>query len=593
MTHTTQTYADFLASTKVAAEATLARITGRVHVINIHTRGTSASILRTSATTFDMTYPAAPLHGRLTRADADLFTAFWIHEVCGHAVQTDFGAWDRAVKAGLANITNALEDVRIERDIDAKAYAVNGRRGLERLMSHMTAKALANGWKTDDMKQMPWALAIWGRAIGLGYNIADLPDLGASGLPSHVIKAMRKAIEATMRAPEGPKGTARVLAIAKRFAKDVTQGQDGESQDGQGQDGESQDGQGQDGEGQDGEGQDGEGQDGEGQGQGAAFDSQTESAEMDVSSIADRIKRRTPSGDPAGDYTDPNADMERKYGDAIRDWIAEQVHGGERMTDSDFIGGLGSGAYGKAYATARALLPRAARLRNDLRAIVKAPERVSRDRGHVIGRFDRRSISRAMAGATNVCTRREVDEAEETAVLVLWDQSGSMGDRCGAKHAPCTYAATLCIHIAEAIESAGAPVAVYGFGGRKLDVMKGWGQRMQTRRPAFGWGAGNCPGGTPLVPATREATTRMQRFPAPRRLILTLTDGTISSVEVAAVRAIQLIGAAHGIEYAGIGIGKGIDVSPLYDICQNVENPADLARDGLATLRRAIEAGRR
>ena len=67
------------------------------------------------AASVTMSLPSFAPDTRMTRAEADEIVGFIAHETC-HVRHTDMRAWKRAVKAGdlIRNLTNAIEDVRIE-----------------------------------------------------------------------------------------------------------------------------------------------------------------------------------------------------------------------------------------------------------------------------------------------------------------------------------------------------------------------------------------------------------------------------------------------------------------------------------------------
>ncbi|MDX7569127.1 hypothetical protein SJ550_27025, partial [Serratia marcescens] len=76
-----------------------------------------------------------------TKKEVERLTGYWLHEVLGHAVQTDFEVWDVAVTLGLSQELNAIEDVRIERGIVNAGKYPNAKHYLESLVESIAYKA--------------------------------------------------------------------------------------------------------------------------------------------------------------------------------------------------------------------------------------------------------------------------------------------------------------------------------------------------------------------------------------------------------------------------------------------------------------------
>jgi len=148
----------------------------------------------------------------------------------------------------------------------------------------------------------------------------------------------------------------------------------------------------------------------------------------------------------------------------------------------------------------------------------------------------------------------------------------------------------MALHLAEAIEAARGKVCIAGFWGEQnnvtLAIAKGFADKFDGARLAnFG-----IQGSTPLAASLLAAADLLREVHADRKIILALTDGSCDLGPAAVTAAVGMV-AKRGVECAGIGLG--VDVDYAFPVAVRVNDASHLATEGLATLARAIEAGRR
>jgi cobalamin biosynthesis protein CobT len=227
----------------------------------------------------------------------------------------------------------------------------------------------------------------------------------------------------------------------------------------------------------------------------------------------------------------------------------------------------------------RHTVPHPARLRDQIRRMVKSQERHGRDRYRTTGRMDRRALCRMAVEAPNVFTRRRMTPGVDTAVLLLLDGSGSMTSLAMP---------TLCLalHLTEAIDAVRGKSAVAVFHGdenrAQLSMLKEFGEAFDARKLAYYTATTS----TPLSVAILDGARLLAETPADRRILLVLTDGGCDLGQDC-VKAAVAMATRRGIETAGIGIDT--DVSYAFPINACVRDIATLATQGLTTLVTALE----
>jgi len=129
---------------------------------------------------YGINYPAMPDNALVSRREADLISAYTLHEI-GHIAFTDNQA-PGGQKPLVFHLWNGIEDARIERAVIASGNAKGSRSAFKRLMSKFTATADGSGFNPSNINSAPFALALVCRAAlgdGNGYAktlLARIPE---------------------------------------------------------------------------------------------------------------------------------------------------------------------------------------------------------------------------------------------------------------------------------------------------------------------------------------------------------------------------------------------------------------------------------
>ncbi len=314
-----------------------------------------------------------------------------------------------------------------------------------------------------------------------------------------------------------------------------------------------------------------------------------------------------PDGDPTASSANGLTDRERKAlqavlsagaGDGGGDLFAEVAQrlaaqaAGSRRTQlpvpEDYAGSTLAGRRQLAKVEVES-----ARLRARLQGLVQA-SRLERSRAVRRGRrLHPRRLHRVAVGEARVFQHKAPRRAPNTAVHLLIDLSGSMGDEVVRKDGTVTWRSTLAQESALALALAltgipGVTVAATAFPGRagspeRVTRMLRPGQSVRDAAGAF---LQHPRGGTPLAQALWYAAAELLARREPRRLLMVLTDGAPDDVREAA-RLLALARAA-GIETVGIGVG--VDVRHLFVTALTVHAMTDL-KDALFGVAEQLLAG--
>ena len=178
---------------------------------------------------------------------------------------------------------------------------------------------------------------------------------------------------------------------------------------------------------------------------------------------------------------------------------------------------------------------------NNLRKLLKSLDFVGWSSREESGRLDRRALTRFAAGSNNIFSRRELVEAETSAISILIDCSGSMNDRHGEGKRRVTRIATaqaVAIHLSKVLQQARVPFAVTGFRGSLPAILEGgtvvetphlidfkpWGVSPQRATTALG-GINQCASScTPDYSAIAVQLEDLHRRPEGRKILFLLTD---------------------------------------------------------------------
>jgi len=609
---------DYIAGVKTAAEKSYIEATGDVNtqwLIYSGRTGDTAAISRNKfPPSFNLHLPNMPMDGRLTRKEVERLTGFWLHEVLGHAVQTDFNVWDQAVSLNLSKELNVIEDVRIERGIIENPHYPNAKHYLETLVESIAYKAARDGFDWNKPQALLSCIAYIGRVELLGYDAPSIPQLSSLNKPMQ--NTLSRIFAAIKTCAYGKPGTLDAFEIAKSLkqaSQQTRQQQQQQQQQQNGQSGDKAQGddtqgasagngdgneQGDKAQGNDAQSAAGNGEQGDDmQGASAGNDDKAQNKQNDTGGNAG--EQGTKATDNGQDFdapldTKPNdiSDRFNKTGTpdqvpgymqraatVISSWVGETERKFKTPSDStrQYMQ-----TYGQDYAGLKNRLTGSAKLRIDIKNFVSAPERVSFERYLESGRLDTRLAAKMRAGSTRVFKRRLEDEGQNAAVMFLMDCSPSMsGTRAIA-------ATTLAIHMTEAVESAGAPVCVAAFWDRtngaeaQLRIAKPFNKRAR----ACAWALANMSEthsqGTNMSPAILQAAKKLKTVNATRRILFVLTDGQCNWNQTVTYECAKL---AENMGVEVIGFGVGCDVTQAFPNAINVPTDMTLiARTGLKAL---------
>ena len=159
-------------------------------------------------------FPALKTTQRLTRAELDRWTGYFIHEIC-HALWTDESAWAVACREGLSALVNGMEDVRIERRMIESARVDNAKSRLVELMDFVSSRPAPKGaqeYDSNNVKSLPWTLALIGRVQLNGYALPAGHAAFANLNPF-----MRRLVMAALAKLDKAQDTLAVLRIARQI----------------------------------------------------------------------------------------------------------------------------------------------------------------------------------------------------------------------------------------------------------------------------------------------------------------------------------------------------------------------------------------
>jgi cobalamin biosynthesis protein CobT len=176
---------------------------------------------------------------------------------------------------------------------------------------------------------------------------------------------------------------------------------------------------------------------------------------------------------------------------------------------------------------------------NNLRKLLHSLDFVGWSSREDSGRLDRRALTRFAAGSKNIFSRRELVEAETSAISILIDCSGSMNDLYGKDRiSRIETAQAVAIHLSKVLQQARVPFTVVGFQGSLPEVIsnsivvqtphlidfKPWGVSAQRATSALGYihhSANSC---TPDYSAIALQLEDLHRRPEGRKILFLLTD---------------------------------------------------------------------
>jgi hypothetical protein len=230
--------------------------------------------------------------------------------------------------------------------------------------------------------------------------------------------------------------------------------------------------------------------------------------------------------------------------------------------------------------------------------ILRSLDLVGWSRNEEAGRLDRKSLTRVAAGATSVFARRDIKQADASAVTIMVDCSGSMAG------AEMVVAGKVAIQLGKLLEQSKVNFAVTGFTGSepKTDYdddaqayvdrveflpFKERGESTRSAAPKLGHIRHSASGGNPDYSALMFCIEEIRTQKEQRKIIFFLTD--TGSYIKSHMKHVQKIAADFGITIIAIGIGTD-NVTTMFKHAVDVQNLSDLGKDTFTTLLRTLRS---
>ena len=524
--------------------------------------------------------PAMKAQAFLTKEELDRWIGYFIHELC-HALYTDEKAWKLACVENLHAIVNGMEDVRIERKFNASGIAANSRELLNALLAWVVSE-LPKSYDPNDVKQLPWTLALIGRVKLCGY---DLPE----AMP-HIAKLspdMRRLCNGVMAKLDVAQNTMDVLQIARDLQtimkpKAKPEGDKPEAK-------------------PEGDKPEGDKPEGEAKPEGDKPEAKPEAKPEGEESEGE--SQAGSGGVPTGDITQAKEIDLKPVSEKQEAESKALVATLEAMPEATVIEAIRKAKQNagkplhqipEASRSAFDLMAesmKAAKLRAQVARVLKAEENETWDRGRAAGRLDRFAIARIGAGhVENVYAKRNVASGYETEIDVLVDASGSMGGSSKSYGLSPMRAATILGYVvAQAAQQVGVKCQVSMFTSNcampmvvKASGESASGRSVQKRFSKMSQGT---PGSTPLTASIIHAATRLAaRAPQKRKMVFVVSDGGCDDGPNAVRRACDYA-ERLGVETVALCIG----IPPHGGFKLAVEcSPNDIANAGLGVLVKAL-----
>ncbi len=468
-------------------------------------------------------FPVAPAQHRLTKVELNRWIAYFIHELC-HAVYTDETSWSLAVAESLQALVNGMEDVRIEREFNRAGTAGNSADLLTELMVWATAKCPPS-YDPNDMLQLPWTLAMFGRVRLCGYAIADVARYDAMLSPS-----TRRLVDWTMAQLDRAQSTADVLEIARKIQRRLAAGSapakrdgpegnprggkaDGDASKADGEAKADGDASKADGEPSKGAAQgDGDGKAGMGDGDAADLPQTdvTKCAKVDMQPMSETLRDTVDALSKSGHA----AQVEMAVIAAIR--RAQETAG------KPFLHMANRGPDNATTTNLRAVAARSGKLRAQVARVLKSEETETWERARPTGRLDRFAYARVASGDNSVFAKRTIAGGYQTEIEILCDGSASMRGKAA-------YAtATLALVIAQAAKQVGVKCGITRFTEGTPRAVKRPNESLSQAdvQNRFASLATNPAGCTDITGAIVQASAKLAaRAPAKRKVLFVVTDG--------------------------------------------------------------------
>lgn len=234
--------------------------------------------------------------------------------------------------------------------------------------------------------------------------------------------------------------------------------------------------------------------------------------------------------------------------------------------------------------------------RTNLQRLLRSLDYVGWSRNEESGRLNRRALVKFSTGSVNIFSRREYVEAETSAVSILIDCSGSMGD-----YGRIEIAQQITIHLSKILQQARVPFCVTGFrSGYHTNEMladgshvqsplfipfKTWRQSLHQSTSALGAINQCATSGTPDYSSIYNALEDISRREESRKILFIVTDA--SGYREEHMKHLQSLADKVGVTIVAIGI-QSRDVLDCFVNAVEVKDLSELAGASFNQLLKAV-----
>lgn len=233
--------------------------------------------------------------------------------------------------------------------------------------------------------------------------------------------------------------------------------------------------------------------------------------------------------------------------------------------------------------------------RAQLLRLLRSVDLVSWSTREESGRVDRRAFTRFATGSTAVFSKRQVSDAETSAVSILVDCSGSMSSNNRLR-----VAESVTIQLAKLLDKARVSFSIAGFRGAgssdfneikqtgansKQDYFKTqecqfipfktWGESIRKASAKLGsiesWACGSTPDYSALMLKIEELSRREEH----KKILFVLTDAM--GYDVDHIKHCQDFADKQKIKLIAIGI-QSVEVTKCFKVSENITNVNDMAK---------------
>lgn len=497
--------------------------------------------------------------------EAALLARGYIDHESAHIRFTDFSV--KSSSTMLKNLTNILEDIRIEKMMGAKYPGC--RSNLKDLAEHLKEK----GSFTPSLQNPPQTLMAWLCARGrltLNQDFSDILAIASNSVSGFLGTGYQGLLNLTERIPNlvSTRDSQSMAEEIMRLIQDEMKQQEQERKQPESQtsknsgSADSSDSTGSSGQGEGNQAEDGESSKGnqsvqpdQGADDSSSGGNNTSEAEGGDSSpeATGGTSSSSKSGASPGEKGDGNPEALREILDCDAGGFGDvgEILKQELMTEGE-AAGMNGGVFLPPEATLRTFpievhetRRHTALLRARLSGLIQASRLRRRHARRTGNKIDNRVVHRLALHDTRLFLHQEEKTEVNTAIMILVDRSGSM------QHQKIEVASKTAFVVAEALDSIPgcfAAVAAFPVGNNDgVASLVRFGERPSPTR--FGMSAG---GGTPLAQALYWAGVELLKREEPRKILLAVTDGEPDDrrTSIRAIRWLERV----GVEPMGLGI---------------------------------------